>query len=172
MTFSSDSFSLYTSTVQSDPTSSNAALLPHPAFQPLIPFLPILYLLPLLPHHRLLLLVVSLHLLLPLPPLTPSEFFNGMLVVSETGAPNCYTFFCLILLILFVSRNLILIHFPLSGSLNSLLCNLVAPTPGLAFSLLLPHMLAASSSYLSGRAYPSLNFLPPLFLCLTPTLIM
>ena len=41
----------------------------HPtlAFKPLIPFPPTLYLLPLHPHHRLMLLVVSLYLLLSLP---------------------------------------------------------------------------------------------------------
>ena len=37
----------------------------------------------------------------------------------------------------------------------------MAPTPVLAFSLLMPHMLAAVSSFSSGRAYPFLNF-PPL----------
>ena len=93
-------------------------------------------------------------------PLTPSGFFNGMLAVTEPRALNCYTFFRLISLILFVSRNLTLIHFPFSGSLNSLLCVLIAPTPGLAFS---PVMPAAVSSFSSGRAYLSLNFLPPLF---------
>ena len=44
--------------------------LSHPTlvFKPLIPLLPISYLLPLCPHHRLMLLAVFLHLLLPLPP--------------------------------------------------------------------------------------------------------
>ena len=37
------------------------------AFTPLILFPPTLYLLPLYPHHRLMLLAVSLYLLLPLP---------------------------------------------------------------------------------------------------------
>ena len=36
----------------------------------------------------------------------------------------------------------------------------------------MPHTLAAVSSFSSGRAYLSLNFLPPLFLRLIPTLIM
>ena len=45
------------------------------------------------------------HLLLLLPFSTPSGFFNGMLGVSEAGALNCYTFFRLIPLILFVFRN-------------------------------------------------------------------
>ena len=95
-----------------------------------------------------------------------------MLAVFEPGALQFYTFFCLILLILFVSRNLTSIHSPLSGSLDSLLCDLIAPTPGLAFFLVMPRTLAAVSSFSSSKAYPSLNFLPLFFLCLTPTLIM
>ena len=50
-------------------------------------------------------------------PLTPLGFFNGMLQVLEPGALNYYTLFYLILLTLFVSRNLNLIHLPLSGFL-------------------------------------------------------
>ena len=47
--------------------SANAALTPTLAFKPLILFPPTLYLLPLHPHHRLMLQTVSLYLLLPLP---------------------------------------------------------------------------------------------------------
>ena len=80
---------------------------PHPilAFKPLILFPPTLYLLPLHPHHLLMILAVCLYLLLLLPLSTPSGFFNGMLGVSEPGALNCFTFFRLIPLTLFVSRN-------------------------------------------------------------------
>ena len=61
--------------------------------------------------------------------LTLSGFFNRMLVIFEPGALNCYIFFRSILLTLSVSRNLISTHLPLfSGSLNSLLCDLIAPT--------------------------------------------
>ena len=79
----------------------------------------------------------------PTPPassyhLTPSGFLNGILVVSESGTLNCFTFFRPILLTLSVSRNLILTHLSLSGSLDSLLCDLIAPTPGLAFTLMMP----------------------------------
>ena len=56
-------------------------------------------------------------------------------------------------LTLTVSRNPILTHLPLFGFLNFLLCVLIAPTPGLAFSLLMPSMLAAASSFLSSRAF-------------------
>ena len=67
--------------------------------------------------------------------LNPLGLFNGTLAVSEPGALNCHTFFRFNLLILIVSKNLTLIHFSLSGSLDSLLSNLIAPTLGLAFSL-------------------------------------
>ena len=106
-------------------------------------------------------------------PLTLSGFFKGMLEVSEPGALNYFTFSRPILLTLSVSKNPILIHLPLSKFLDSLLCVLIAPTPDLAFSLLMPHTRAAVAlSLSSGRAYPFLNFLPPLFLCSIPTLIM
>ena len=169
MTSSSDSYSLYTSTVQSDPLLLMQHLCPTHAFKPLIPFQAILYLLPLLPHHHLSLLAVSLHLWPPYPILTPSGFFNGVLAFSKPGGLNCYTFFCLISLTLFVSSNLTLTHLPLSRFLDSLLCALIALTPGLAFSLLMPCTPVAASSFLSGRAYSFLNFLPPLFLCLNLT---
>ena len=97
------------------------------------------------------------------PSLTPSGFFNGMLVVSQPGALNCYIFVCPIPLTLSVSKNLISTHLPLSGFLDSLLCDLIAPTPGLALSLVMPRTLAAASSFSSGGAYSSLKCLPPLF---------
>ena len=53
----------------------------------------------------LMILAVSLYLLLLLPLSTPSGLFNVMLGVSEPGALNCYTFFRLIPLTSFVSRN-------------------------------------------------------------------
>ena len=62
-----------------------------------------------------------------------------MLGVFESRALNCYTFFHSIPLILYVSKNLVLTHLPLSESLDSLLCDLIAPTPGLAFSLVVTH---------------------------------
>ena len=70
MTSSSDSSSWYTSTAQSGP-SCPLLLMQHShptlAFKLLILFLPTLYLFPLHPHHRLMLLAVSLYLRLPLP---------------------------------------------------------------------------------------------------------
>ena len=107
----------------------------HPTltFKPLILFPPTLYLLPLHPHHRPMFLAVSLYLLLALPSLTPSGFFNGMLGVSEPGALNCCTLFRLIPLTSFVCRNRSSIYLPLSRSLDFLLCDPMAPTLHLVF---------------------------------------
>ena len=140
------------------------------AFNPLIPFCPLcLFFLFLLTTISCSWLSFYASCFLPL---ALSGFFNGMLEVSEPGALNCYIFFCPILLTLSVSRNLISTHLLFSGFLDSLLCDLIAPTPGLVFFLVMPRTLAATLSFSSGRIYPFLNFLPPLSLCLTPTLIM
>ena len=104
-------------------------------------------------------------------PLTLSGFFNEMLEVFKPGALNYFTFFCPILSTLSVSRSPILTHFSLSGFLDSLLCVPIAPTHGLAFSLVMSRTLAVASLFSSSRAYPLLNFLP-LFLRLIPTPIM
>ena len=95
----------YTSTAQSGPLLLMHHSHPILAFKLFTPFPPTLFLLPLHPHHRLMLLAVSLYLLLLLPLSSPSGFFNGMPGVSEPGALNCYTLFRLIPLTLFVSRN-------------------------------------------------------------------
>ena len=138
---------------------------PTLAFKPLISFP---YLLPLHPHHGLMLLVVSTSF----SPLTPSGFFNEMMRVSEPEELKYYTLSRLIPLTLFVSRVLTLIYLVRFGSPDSLLCDLIATTPGLAFFLLMPRTLSAASSFLSGNAHSSLNFQLPLFLRLTLTLIM
>ena len=57
-----------------------------------------------------------------------------MLEVFEPRALNYSTFFCPILSTLSEFRNPILTHLPLSEFLDSLLCILIVPTPGLAFS--------------------------------------
>ena len=172
VTPSSDSYDLNTSTVQSSPSSANAALPPHPCLQTSYP--PSAHSVsspstPLPPSHA-----PGCPSTPPAasPPLTLSGFFNGMLKFFKPEALNYFTFFRPILLTLSVSRNPILTQLPLSEILDSLLCALIAPTPGLAFSLLMASTLAAVSSFSSGRAYLSLNFLPPLFLRLIPTLIM
>ena len=91
------------------------------------------------------------------PPLTLSGFFNGMLEVFEPGALNYFTFFRPILSTFSAFRNPIFT--PFSGFVGSLLCALIAPTPGLAFSPPIPRTLAATLSFSSGRAYLFLNFL-------------
>ena len=128
VTISSDSFDMYTFTVQSGPPLLMLHSFPTLISKPLIPHLPILYLLPLPPHHCILLLPVLLRLLPPLS-LTLSGFFNGMLEVYEPRALNCFTFSRPILSTLSASRNLITTHLPLSEFLVSLLCALTAPTP-------------------------------------------
>ena len=162
---------MYTSTVQFSPSSANAALPPHPRLQTSYP-----------PSAHS---VSSLSAPSPpslahgcpstppasSPPPDSLRVFNGMLEVFEPGTLNYFTFFRTILLTLSVSRNPILTPLPLSGSLDSLLCVLISPTPGLAFYLLMPRTLAAVLSFSPGRAYPFLNFLPPLFLRSIPTLI-
>ena len=109
----------------------------------LIPHLPILYLLPLPSHHRPSFLAILLYLLPPLLPLTLSGFFNEMLEVFEPGALNYFTFFRPILSTLSAFRNPILTHLPPSEFLDSLLCPLIAPTAGLAFSPPIQRTLAA-----------------------------
>ena len=67
MTSSSDSSSWYTFTAQSGPLLLMQHSHPTLTFELLILFPPTLYLLPLHPHHRLMLLAVSLYLLLSIP---------------------------------------------------------------------------------------------------------
>ena len=175
VTFSSDYFSWYTTTVQSGP-SGPLLLMQHShptlAFKSLILFFPTLYLLPLHLYHRFMLLAVSLYLmlLLPLPDYFRVLQWNaGGLRARSTELLH---FISSHPVDLFVSKNLTLIYFPLSGSLDYLLCDLIAATPCLVFFLLMSQTLAVALSFSSGSAYPSLSFLPILFLFLSPTLIM
>ena len=139
-------------------------------FKLLIPRLPILYLLPLPPHHHPLLLAVLLRLLPPLPP--------DSLRVLQWNAGGLQP------------RSTELLHFLLSHPVD-LICiqesNLNSSSsfriPG--FSALCSDCTHSRSGILSrdathasggitfslGRAYLSLNF-QPLFLCSIPTLIM
>ena len=139
----------------------------HPtlAFKPVILFPPTLYHLPLHPHHRLTLLAFSFYLL------TPSGF-----------SMECWGL---------RARSTELLHFISSHSVD-LICiqesNLNLSSffriPGFSalrsdcshsrsgIFPLISQTLAAASSFSSGRAYPFLSFLPPLFVCSTPTLIM
>ena len=164
---SSNSSDMYTSTVQSGPPLTDASLSPHPRLQTSHP--------------------PSAHFISPfsapsppsLAPGRPSTPPASSLRVLQwnagglwAGALNYFTFSPPTLSTLSASRIPILTHLPLFGFLDSLLCVLIAPTPGLAFSLLMPRTLAAALSLSSGRAYPFLNFPPPLFLSSIPTLMM
>ena len=141
-------------------------------FKLLILFPPTSYLFPLHPRHRLMLLAVSFCLLFPflLPDSNSVLQWNaGDLRVKST---ELLYFISSHPVDPIVSTNLTLTYLPLSKSLDSRLCDLIAPTSGLVFFLLMSHTLAAASSFLLGKAYSSLNFLPPLFFRLTHTLNM
>ena len=161
-----------TSTVQSSPSSANEALPPHSRLQTSYPPSTHSVSSPSAPLPPFLALGCPSTLPASFPTLTFSGFSNGMLEVFEPEALNYFTFFRPLLLTLSVFRNPILTPLPLFGFLVSLLCILIAPTPGLAFSHQMPRTLRAVLSFSSGRAYLSLNFLPPLFARLSPTLIM
>ena len=147
----------------------------HPTltFKLLILFPPTLYLLPLHPHHRLMLLAVSLYLLLSLPLLNSLRVLQwnaGGLRARSTK------------LIHFISSHPVDLIYIQESNLNlsssfripgfSTLQSHGTPPPRLVFFLLMSQTPAAASSFLSSRAYSSLSFLPPLFLCLAHTLIM
>ena len=168
MTLSSDS-----SDVQSSPSSVNAALPPHAHLHTSYPHVRPFCIFSFRPLTTVPCLWLSFYVscLLSAPD-SLSGFSNGILEVFEPEALNYFTFFRRILLILSVSRNPFLTHLPFYGSLDSLVCVLIAPTPGLAFSLLMPSTLATVSSFKSVRAYLSVNFLHPLFLRSIPTLII
>ena len=156
-------------TVQSGLLSANAALPPHPRLQTSYPPFAHFISCPSAPSPPSLASGSPSTPPASSPPLTLSGFFNGMLEVFEPVALNYFTFSRPILLTLSVSRNPISTHLPLSGFLDILLCILIAPTLSLAFSLVMPRMLAAVSSFSSSKVYLSLNFLPPLSFRLIPT---
>ena len=109
------------------------AVLPPPHVYKLPSFLPpTSYLLPLHPHPP------CVSNFSPKPPASSpdsSEFFSGMMEVFEPEALKYYTSFRFILWILSVCRNPTLTHLPLSTSLDTLLCDLIALTHSLAFFL-------------------------------------
>ena len=138
-------------------------------FKPLIPRRSTLYFLSLPPHHRPLVLAVLLRHLPSLPPDSLRVLrWNARDFRARSTALLHFLSFHLVDLICMQESNLN----SSSGFLDIPLCVLIAPTPGLAFPLLMPRTLAAASSFSSGGAYPSVNFLLPFFLRLIPTLIM
>ena len=145
---------------------------PTLAFKPLILFSPTLYLLPLHPHHHLMLLAVSLYLLLPLP--LPDSFRvlqwnSGGL---RTRSPELLQFIAShpVDLICIQESNLNLSSSFRIPGFYALRSDRSHFRSGIFF--LMSQTLAATSSFSSGRAYPSLSFLSSHFLRLTPTLIV
>ena len=138
---------MYTSTVQYDLPLLMLHYRPSLVFKPLIPHLPIIYLLPLPPTTVSCFWMSFCASCSSPPPLILTGFFNGMLEFFEPGALKYSTFFRPILSTLSASRNPILTHLPFSGFLDSLLCVLIAPTLGLAFSLVIPRTLATALSF-------------------------
>ena len=108
---------------------------PTLSFKPFILLPPTLHFLPLHPRHRLMFLAVFLYLLLLLfPPPRSLRALHRNAAGLRASRTNYYTLCFLILLTLSVCKNPILIHLLFSRSLDSLLCDLIASTPGLAFS--------------------------------------
>ena len=129
------------------PPSANAALAPTLAFKPLIRFPPTLYLLPLHPNHRLMLLDVSLYpqLSLPLPN------FLGVLQWNAGGLQARST-----KLLHFNSSHPVDLIYIQESNLNSSssfripgfsALRPMALTPDLVFFLLMSQTLAAASSF-------------------------
>ena len=146
----------------------------HPTltFKPFILFPPTLYFLPLHPHHHLMLLAISLYLLLSLP--LPNYLRVLQWKAGDLQARSSE-------LLYFISSHLVDLIYIQEFNLN---LSSSFRIPGFSalrshgthsrsgIFLLMSQTLAAASSFSSSRAYPSLSFLPPLFLCLAPTLIM
>ena len=175
MTSSLDSSSWYTSIVQCGP-SGPLLLMQHShpilAFKSLIFFPPTLYLLLLHPHNRLMILAVSLYLLL----LFPLHYSLRVLQWNAGGLRARST-----KLLHFLSSHPIDLFFIHESNLNISSSFRIPRFSALqshgthsrsGIFLLMSQTLVAASSFSSSKAYSSLSFLPPLFLCLAPTLTM
>ena len=172
MTSSSDSSSWYTSTAQSGPFLLMQHLHPTLTFKLLILFPPTLYLLPLHPHHRLMLLAVSLYLLLSLSlhnSLRVLQWNAGGLRARSTKLLHFLSSHPVDLIYIQESNLNLSSSFRIPG-FSALQSHGTHSRSGIF--LLMSQTLVAASSFSSSRAYSSLSFLPHFFLCLTPTLIM
>ena len=156
---------MYISTVQSGPSSANAALSAPNLLSPVCPFY-IFFLCPLTTIPCFWLSFCASWLLSLPDSLRVLQWNAGGLRARSTKLLHFLSSHPVDLICIQESN---LNSF--SGFLDSLLCVLIALTPGLAFSFMMPRTLDAALSS-SGRAYPFLNFLSPLFLRLIPTQIM
>ena len=146
----------------------------HPtlAFKPFILFPLTLHLLFLHPHHCLMFLAVSLYLLLPLSLPTSLRVFQwnaGGLRARSTELLQFISSHPVGLIYIQESNLNLFSSFRIPG-FSALRPDGTHSRSGIFF-LLMSQTLAAASLFSSGSAYPSLSFLPPLFLRLTPTLI-
>ena len=150
MTSSLDSSSLYTFTVQSAPCA-NAAFPPNPRLQSSYP-----------PSAQFV-SSPSAH--------SPPPHAPGCLSTSPSFSSPPHSF-----MVLqwnaggLRARSTELLHFISSHSVDPIFMHESNPDSSCFFQM--PRTLAAVSSFVSNRAYLSLNFLSSLFLCLTSTLIM
>ena len=162
---------MYTSTEQCGPASANAALSPHPRLQTSYPPSAHSMSSPSAPHYRSLILAVLLRLLPPLPPdtLRVLQWNAGGLRARSTELLQVLSSHPVDLICIQESNLNSSSFFRISG-FSALHSARTHPR----FGILSPDDAHASGgmSFSSGRAYPFLNFLPPLFLCLTTTLIM
>ena len=152
------------------PPTANAALPPHPLLQafyspstrfvapPSVSF-PLSY-------------ISGCYFSLSLPPLTCLGLFSGMLEVFEPAALNFSTLSHFILSTISVSWNPLSTRLPLSGFLATLVYNLIALSPSLAFFLLMTWMSAVISTFSSDMAFLFLNSPSPLSFRLASALIM
>ena len=145
VTPSSDSSDMYTSTVQSSPASANAALSPHPRLQTSYPLSTHSISSPSAPPPPSLAPRFSSTPPASTLPMTLLGFFNGMMEVFEPGALNYSTFFRPILSTSSAFRNPILTHLPLSGFLDSLLCDLIVLVFCDLIVLIIPGLVFLSS---------------------------
>ena len=168
VTHSSNSSNLYASTVQSRPPQLMLHSCPTHVFKLFIPSLPILYLLPLPPHHSLWL---SFYSSCFLSPQTLSGFFDEMLAVFKPGALSCFTFSRPIPLTLSASRNPILIHLPLSR-FSALRSDRTHSRSGILFRDVTHASDGVVIFVRQVSSFSELSTPPLFFLRLIPTLIM
>ena len=102
--------------------------------------------------------------------LTISVLCNGMHEVFVPKMQNFFDMSCPFMSASSFFRILISILLHLSGSLDTLLCDMIALPFDSALFLLIAHTLYIESFFLSYRLYSRPNFQPFLFLCLNPIL--